>query len=490
MLQVLEEGFDVKDVDCVVFASQVRSNRRVIQMAGRASRVADDKECGYVMVPYDWVTSSNGEMVLDPYSQTALAHMFQYYHEHDVQLHPQQAMEKPAPKVQYGASFRDDSMVDLAQADSEMRDLSYVEFMQQIAYVGPNPLSSPEFIKKQLELVVYNKKTDSFMEQLPKLTAYQLEHGNCDIPHLDGSGKDFPSEHPYHELSRFVKSCRRLDKAGRLSTDRKEALKELGVTLTPIEDMFKKKLDLYAQYRQDTGEVHVHTQYVTACKTQLGYWYETQKGLFFAGRLNPKREAALTDVVGSPLADIWVMRKELHTERWCANCEGFALYYQKMSQIPPKDAMFQDRRIGPWAQKLRRDVRDGKIEEDWKLEALADIVGDVDSWANRQVDPHRIPIQQRLELETEGFAFSKLRDDEITGDDAFVDFIELLGKFREEHEGEDPKSKSKYCGMPLGSWFHTQKDLFRRGRLRRNRRERLERELGLPLDLLWTIRAK
>ena len=236
----------MKDVDCVVFANQVRSNRRVIQMAGRASRVAPDKECGYVMVPYDWDTNSNGEMVLDPYSQTALAHMWEYYHEHNVQLHAQHYLEKPAPEVQTGASYRDDSMVDLAQADSECSEMSLEEFMQQIAYVGPNPLSSPEFIKKQLELVIYDKTTDSFMEQLPKLTAYQLEHGNCDIPHFDGTGQKFPSEHPYHELSKFVKSCRRLDKEGRLSKDRQKALKDLGVSLTPIEDTFTKKLELYA----------------------------------------------------------------------------------------------------------------------------------------------------------------------------------------------------------------------------------------------------
>lgn len=482
----------MKDVDCVVFANQVRSNRRVIQMAGRASRVAPDKECGYVMVPYDWDTNSNGEMVLDPYSQTALAHMWEYYHKHNVQLHAQHYLEKPAPEVQTGASYRDDSMVDLAQANSECSEMSLEKFMQQIAYVGPNLLSSPEFIKKQLELVIYDKTTDSFMEQLPKLTAYQLEHGNCDIPHLDGSGQQIPSEHPYHELSKFVKSCRRLDKEGRLSTDRKEALKDLGVSLTPIEDTFTKKLELYAQYREDTGEVHVHGAYITSCKTHLGHWYATQKGKFFAGRLNPQREAALADVVGSPLADIWVMRREEHEQRWCANCEGFALYYQKMSQNPPKDVMFQDRRIGPWIQKLRRKVKDGKIKEDWKLEALADIVGDIDGWANPvdKSDKTFIPAEQRMELEREGFAFSKARAAEITGDDAFVDYIKLLRQFRQQHEGEDPKSKFKYCGAPLGSWFHKQKDLFRRGGLKPARKELLERELGLPLDVLWTISSK
>src|SRR5262249_30192328 len=47
----LTEGIDVPAIDCVVFADPKQSATDIVQAAGRAMRLSDGKEYGYIVVP-------------------------------------------------------------------------------------------------------------------------------------------------------------------------------------------------------------------------------------------------------------------------------------------------------------------------------------------------------------------------------------------------------------------------------------------------------
>ena len=183
-----------------VLANNVQSNRRVIQIAGRASRVAPDKECGYVMTPWNWVAGSNGELALDIYSQGALAHMWEYYCEHNDQMQQQLHLDRA----------KDYSHLDyFGKRKGAKESLDLAAFLEQISFVGEGSIERgirdkmlPAFIKEHLELVVFSKQTDPFYPQLAALGAYRQKHGHCDVP------ANLPKDHPDHSLSTFVRECR------------------------------------------------------------------------------------------------------------------------------------------------------------------------------------------------------------------------------------------------------------------------------------------
>ena len=132
------------------------------------------------MMPWNWVSGSNGELTLDIYSKGALAHMWEYYCEHNDQMLPQLLMKQ--------RTYSQSNYFGMHRGSTESLDLA--AFLEQIAFVGGEESIErgirdkmlPVFIKEHLELVVFSKQTEPFYPQLAALSAYRQKYGHCDVP--------------------------------------------------------------------------------------------------------------------------------------------------------------------------------------------------------------------------------------------------------------------------------------------------------------------
>ena len=82
---MLGTGVDVPEVDLVVMASPRQSHVDVLQMAGRATRLAPGKPCGYVLCPAR-STVVDGEEVLDEGAFTTALNVLRVFVSLDEQL--------------------------------------------------------------------------------------------------------------------------------------------------------------------------------------------------------------------------------------------------------------------------------------------------------------------------------------------------------------------------------------------------------------------
>ena len=126
------------------------------------------------MVPWNWVSGSNGELTLDIYSKGALAHMWEYYCEHNDQMQLQLHMEK--------RTHGNLNYLGMHRGSNESLNLAAV--LEQIEFVGGEESIKrgirdkmlPVFIKEHLELVVFSKQTEPFYPQLAALSAYRQKY--------------------------------------------------------------------------------------------------------------------------------------------------------------------------------------------------------------------------------------------------------------------------------------------------------------------------
>jgi len=216
-------------------------------------------------------------------------------------------------------------------------------------------------------------------------------------------------------------------------------------------------------------------------RVRLGNWVEVQRGAYAAGTLprpnadllavipgwewqshqshqtqTPARasivkESALATPLEAPTSKLDALTtqrglphfSEQRTgddDRWDAGYAVLRAYVQREGDArAPRDAVFEGFAIGAWVSENRRRYRRGDLAID-RVEAL-----------------ERLP----------GWLWG------VT-DAAWQQSFETLLRYRGEHGTASPAASVVFDGLRLGSWVRTQRVQYRRGRLARTRRQRLE----------------
>jgi hypothetical protein len=117
------------------------------------------------------------------------------------------------------------------------------------------------------------------------LKLYKDRYGNCDVP----------GSHENDKLAMWVNNQRHLARSGRLSSERRARLEELGFEWEHRESNWETMCAELERFKLRYG--HCNIPHGGAENVRLDGWVKSQRASKHAGKLSPKREARL-DALG------------------------------------------------------------------------------------------------------------------------------------------------------------------------------------------------
>ena len=203
----LTEGVDVPAVDMVAFMSPRKSKIDIVQATGRAMRSAPGKTTGFVLVPL-YVEQAGGETIEQAIQRTEFDEVWQ---------------------VLQSLQEQDDV---LAETISQLRE-SYgrgtgfdsAGFSAQVDIVGPSICL--EVLRSAITTKCAYALASTWDERFGQLKAFQERTGHLHVD-IDWQLTDHLNVDIDWQLKQWVRLQRRLERRGKLSSDRIRKLNEIG----------------------------------------------------------------------------------------------------------------------------------------------------------------------------------------------------------------------------------------------------------------------
>ena len=174
-----------------------------------------------------------------------------------------------------------------------------------------------------------------------KLRRYRDQHGDCNVP--------FDSE-----LGAWVSNQREFQNAGRLRTDRKARLDELGFIWDAREAAWEAMFDELKRYKEEHGDCNVRTGtgYKEHPQPKLAAWVAKQRKLQKEGRLRADRKARLDE-----LGFVW----DTLEAAWEAMFDELKRYKEEHGDCNVPQKGKQNLKLGTWVNFQRAQARAGKL---------------------------------------------------------------------------------------------------------------------------------
>lgn len=265
------------------------------------------------------------------------------------------------------------------------------------------------------------KWSEKWNEMYDRLKRYKTTHGNCEVP-IAAYKEDLA-------LGTWV-SCQR-GKRDTLRSDYKKKLDELGFVW--FKDNWDTQYKLLVEYHRNHGHSDVPQRHKIN-DTALGSWVSKQRRFGKNGKLALERVAQLDQIDFDWESNI--EKLDRHWNEMLCKLKKYKL--ENGNTIVPH--YYKDRELGNWVIRQRGWYKKDLLRQD-RIEKL-DEVGFV--WM----------ILDRGEIDTSRY------------EDQWTEKYEQLKIFREEH-GHFSVPASLY--RPLNNWMSTQRAVYARGEMRKNR---------------------
>jgi len=263
-----------------------------------------------------------------------------------------------------------------------------------------------------------DEKLEEQWEKKYELTREYIQSHNGEFPKADES-----------IIGPWLLTQKHMLKEGRMRGDRKAKLDLLGDWSKSLEEKFEEKweekYELLKKYIvSHNGEIPLKSEPI------IGSWLNTQKVMNKKGKLDPEKVAKL-DLLGNWL----ITREDKDSERWEEKYKLTKKYVEKHNgEFPKADEPI----IGSWLINQKNDLEQGKLslERKAKLDALG-------TWSKRNYEKFEEKWEEKYELTKE---------------------------YVKEHNGEMPPQSEPI----IGSWFSDQRSLNKKGKLKPERKAKLD----------------
>ncbi|MFF7174817.1 DEAD/DEAH box helicase [Streptomyces pseudovenezuelae] len=279
--QCLTEGVDVPAVDTIVFTHPSRSAAKVAQAVGRAMRRSrDTASTATIIVPVivpDDTAEVDGE--LDAGDFEVLFEVVRALRAHDGVFAAELDGERANRSLR---TVRGKDAEESGELEPEEPDLP-----KRITFHLPEGTS--DRILDQLRLLTVRNSTSSWWEGYADAVAFQQEHGHLNVPekHLGASGR---------RLDAWLATLRRHRRKGWVPQDRIDAMNRIGMEWEPIDARRRQLIGDARCYYQETGNLDLPDDYVTAAGRLLGSQFKALRAGYREGRLPQPLIDALNDM--------------------------------------------------------------------------------------------------------------------------------------------------------------------------------------------------
>ena len=242
----LTEGLDVPTVDMVCFMSPKKSKVDIVQATGRAMRISEGKDYGYILIPL-FLELKVGESIEEALERTDFGEVWNVL----------QAL-KQQDKV------LNDIIRKMRVDQGRTKGFDDSRFQGKVEILGVE--IDLETLRKVITTKLIEKLGLSWDEMYGQLIAYKEEHGNCNVP----SG--YP-DNP--QLANWVGRQRQAKKQDKLSQDKIQKLEAIGFPWNPDEDLWDQMFQALQEYKRIHGDCNVPNRYPD--NPQLANWVGRQR---------------------------------------------------------------------------------------------------------------------------------------------------------------------------------------------------------------------
>ena len=265
-----------------------------------------------------------------------------------------------------------------------------------------------------------------WVQGFEELLAYKAEHGDVLVPQSYQTIGGF-------KLGRWVNRQRVVKSRGKLSPEQIEQLEGLGFVWGVLNHLWVKGFEELLAYKAEHGDVLVPFSYQTIGGFKLGYWVNRQRVAKSRGKLTPEQIERLEG-----LGFVW----DIPSHLWVQGFEELLAYKAEHGDVlvPKRYQTIGGFKLGSWVNRQRVVKSQGKLSP-----------------------------EQIEQLEGLGFVWGVLNHLWVQG------FEELLAYKAEHGDVLVPQRYQTIDGYKLGRWVNHQRVAKRRGNLRPEQMEQLER---------------
>jgi hypothetical protein len=327
----LNEGVDVRAIDCIAFIQPRRSKIDIVQAVGRALRKDRDNKVATITIPIFIEDEEDADTALSSSRFEPVWAVLQALREHD------DILTEELDTLRYELGRRGGSRGRLPGK-----------------IVISMPTSVGDKFLRAFGARIVDTTTSSWEFWFGLLVASNAEHGNVDIlvSHTTEGG---------FRLGRWVDTQRTLRKRGKLSDERIARLDGLGFSWEPHDEAWERYFDMLVAYKEEHGHVDVPSD--PPGVYGLRAWLTKQRGDYKTKELPPDRYSRLRDL------DIaWDPR----ALRWPKRYSQLLEYRAKYGHVNVRQQDTRYLELGAWVAKQRRLYKGDELQPERK--ALLDKV--------------------------------------------------------------------------------------------------------------------
>lgn len=156
---------------------------------------------------------------------------------------------------------------------------------------------SDEYISRLNDLdFAWDAVNEKWEEMFARLVKYKLESGNCHVPRESAK---------HSALARWLTKQRAATRLGKLDSERRAQLEQVGVISNPIDAAWEEMFSLLSRYKTRHGDCNVPQRWTE--NQRLANWVCNQRQFKRKGSLSKARIARLEQhgFVWNPISDFW-----------------------------------------------------------------------------------------------------------------------------------------------------------------------------------------
>ena len=393
-VRCLSEGVDVPAVDMVAFVSPKKSKVDIVQAAGRAMRNAEGKECGYVLIPLFLEVADNEslEQALEKTKFDEIWHVLQAMQEHDEDLveiirsmreelgrtggfddsRLRERLEFLGPVVELDV-LRNAITTKIVEQLSVTWDERFGQLLKFKELNGHCNVSSVDSENSLLGVWVSVQRTVHTQEKLSKrrrekleaigfewnlhtaswermfivLNEYREKYGHCNVPLRC-------SENP--ELGHWVIRQRMSFTTNKLSLDQKYRLESIGFDWDPLVAQWETLFFALCDYSEKHGHCIVPKNHPV-----LGMWVGVQRRVYRQGKLSKERRERL-EAIGFD----W----DAHANLWETMFKALCEYRDEHGNCNVPRYYSQNLVLGNWVKRQRKIKNTLSSQKKYRLESI------------------------------------------------------------------------------------------------------------------------
>ena len=465
----LQEGVDVPSLELAVVADPKSSVIDIVQLAGRVMRNAPGKTCGTILAPI--VKVAGCDRLYGTKGFDIALKVLDALQDHDERLRA--ALQAARERYGYNGTLTAEEVEDALG--------EYVVVREAGETTSASGLCRQQVLTSAIRL----SGNGCWDEKFGELLAYRQENGHCNVP------KRYK---PNPALGTWVLTMRQARKTGKLTTERKQRLEQVGFVWDSLESEWERRFEELLAFREAQGHCDVLSTYKP--NPALREWVSSIRKTRKTGKLATEREQRLEQV-----GFVWDS-KEIEWER---KFEELLAFKEAQGHCDVPQTYKPHLGLARWVKSMRRSRKTGKLatERKQRLEQVGFVWDSLESeWerkfeellAFKEAQGHcnvpaiykpypalgmwvgtmrqarktgKLSAEREQQLETAGFVWDLL-------DSKWEQQIEELLAFKSAHS---------HCNVPkrykpnpaLGMWVGAMRTNRRTGQLTAEREEQLER---------------